>query len=98
MGIILPDGFSLGKSKNGWPTIKINVPNIIKTLGGRKWLKERALHLPQSVAEKISPAVQEAARQNAIKNGHTVPETIDYIRGYEQTMADMIYDGVMVTF
>jgi len=88
----IPNGFSIGKNKQGLPTLKINFPEFVAKLGGRKWLVDRALHMPQAVVDGLDPVIEERA-QGHLAMG--LKPSAAYLRAYESVLSDMVYDGVV---
>lgn len=67
---------------------KINVPWALKQLGARKWLSERALHMPERYIEGWCVMLSN------LTGADITPERW---RQVEARLVQLLYDGIVIT-
>lgn len=74
--------------------ITLDVPWAMGRLGVRKWLRERALHLPAALVPSAAARADQIARSMAQLAGVDTPTPEMRWRAVEQTMAELFGDGI----
>lgn len=75
---------------------KMSLPWLLERLGARKWLRERAIHLPESVLIDAGKAAAAIAWQMAKESRVPEPTPAMWWRAVEQVQAQALGDGIMM--